>query len=358
MSRIEQFNTLFKVPPAMRQYIELVVEQHEIDLILAMKGETLIMAEIGRRMNWSAEEAETYLARAYERHVVTKIVAEKPVGYVFDYVDPEGQEVQWAPAKFYDRLDPLTMQENWADIPEETRKEISEWWLQGYVDKVTPIIEEIKKDPEAYFQIKQKDFLLLDEALEQVEAAEFHVVLNCDCRSSELACNHMREGCIRFDDGARYTIERGLGRVVSKEECKQVVIETDRDGLMHIGARGWREHGLFGFCNCCTCCCFPLRSSVRLQSQKKYPRVHFLAERDLATCTQCGVCAKRCPFDAFHRDGSTIEVKGKKRKNVAFDPEKCFGCGLCANACPVDAIRMEPLGEKRGSELCETRPGG
>jgi formate hydrogenlyase subunit 6/NADH:ubiquinone oxidoreductase subunit I len=82
---------------------------------------------------------------------------------------------------------------------------------------------------------------------------------------------------------------------------------------------------------------------VRLQSQKKYPRVHFLAERDLTTCIQCGICAKRCPFDAFHHDGSTIEVKGKKRKNVDFDPEQCFGCGLCATACPVDAIRMRSI---------------
>lgn len=327
----------------MRQYIELVIEPHEIDLIIAMNGETLEQEEIARRMGWTAAEAGSQLTRAYERHVITKIVAEKPVNYVFDYVEQEGRTVRWAPAKFYDRLDPLTMQENWTDIPEEVRKEISEWWLQGYLDKVTPIIEEIKKDPEAYFQIKQKDFLLLDEALEQVEAAEFHVVLNCDCRSSELACNHMREGCIRFDDGARYTIERGLGRVVSKEECKQIVIETDRDGLMHIGGKSWREHGLFGFCNCCTCCCFPLRASMRLASQKKYPRVHYRAERDLEKCIQCGICARRCPFGAFHHDGSRVKVKGKERKAVGFDPEKCYGCGLCATACPSDAIAMKPL---------------
>jgi len=344
MTKIERFNILFKVPPAMRQYIELVVEPHEVDLILAMDRETLDSAEISRRMGWTAEEATTLLTRAYQRHVVTKVVAEKPVNYVFDYVEQQGREVRWAPAKFYDRLDPLTMQENWTDIPEEVRREISEWWLQGYLEKVTPIIEEIKKDPDAYFQIKQKDFLLLEEALEQVEAAEFHVVLNCDCRSSEMACNHMREGCIRFDDGARYTIERGLGRVVSKEECKQVVIATDRDGLMHIGGRSWREHGLFGFCNCCSCCCFPLRASERLGSAKKYPRVHYRAERDMAGCIQCGVCVGRCPFQAFHHDGGRVEIKGKSRRRVAFDPERCYGCGLCATACPVDVIRMRPLG--------------
>lgn len=341
--KIARFNTLFKVPKAMQEYIQLVVQPVEMDLILAMNGETLAVSEVARRMGWSVAETEQFLITAYERHVVTKIIGDKPVGYVFDYIDPQDHEIRYAPAKFYDRLDPVTMQENWTDIPETVRKEISEWWLNGYIEKVQPIIEEIKKDQNAYFKIKQKDFLLLSEALEQVEAAEFHVVLNCDCRSSELACNHMREGCIRFDDGARYTIERGLGRVVSKEECKEVVINTDRDGLMHIGGKSWREHGLFGFCNCCTCCCFPLRTSKKLGSEKIYPRVHYQAERALETCIHCGICTKRCPFQAFYRDGERIEVNGKLRKRVSFDAQKCFGCGLCATACPAEAIRMKPL---------------
>lgn len=342
-TKIDRFNELFKVPTAMRQYIHLVVQPLEMDLILAMNGETLAVAEVAERMGWTAADAARFLLRAYERHIVTKIIGDHAVGYVFDYVDPQDLQIRYAPAKFYDRLDPVTMQENWTDIPESVRKEISEWWLSGYIEKVQPIIEEIKKDPEAHFKIKQKDFLLLDEALAQVEAAEFHVVVNCDCRSSELACNHMREGCIRFDDGARYTIERGLGRVVSKEECKEVVINTDRDGLMHIGGRSWEKNGLFGFCNCCTCCCFPLRASQRLSSQKVYPRVHYRAERDLELCIHCGICTKRCPFQAFYRDGERIEVKGKMRKQVGFDPEKCYGCGLCASACPSGAIKMKPL---------------
>lgn len=341
--KIDRFNALFKVPKAMQEYIHLVVQPVEMDLILSMNDETLSVPEVAGRMSWSVEEAEKFLTTAYERHVVTKIIGDKPVGYVFDYVDQKDIEVRYAPAKFYDRLDPVTMQENWTDIPEEVRKEISEWWLNGYIEKVQPIIEQIKEDPNAYFQIKQKDFLLLSEALEQVEIAEFHVVLNCDCRSSEMACKHMREGCIRLDDGARYTIERGLGRIVTKEECKEVVINTDRDGLMHIGGKNWHKHGLFGFCNCCTCCCFPLRASRRLNSEKNYPRVHFQAVRDMNFCIMCGICAKRCPFEAFYRDGTRIEVNGKIRKQVSFDAEKCYGCGLCSTACPTNAIWMEPI---------------
>ncbi len=342
MTRIEAFNELFQVPPAMRRYIELVIEPGEIDLILAMNGETLDAAEVGKRLGLDPEAAETFLLRAYRRHVVSKVVDGKTVNYVFDYVEEKNRKLRFAPARFYDRLDPVTTEENWTDIPEDVRKEISQWWLDNYVEKVKPVVEKIKENPDAHFQIKQTDFLLLEEALAQVEAANFHVVLNCDCRSAELACNHMRESCIRFDDGARYTIERGLGRVVSKEECKEIVINTDRDGLMHIGATSRPGEALFGFCNCCTCCCFPLRAAELLQSQKTYPRTHFVAQRNLDTCVHCGLCTKRCPFSAFRHDGQKIEIEGKKRRRVIFDAEACRGCGLCATACPVSAIEMKP----------------
>lgn len=348
---IDLFNRLFQVPLAMQQYIQLVVTPVEMELIIAMNGDTFSSSGIAEKMGWSSvKETEAFLDQAYKRHVIAKVVGDKKMNYVFDYVDQPDAQIFYTPARFYDRLDPVTMQENWTDIPEHVRKEISEWWLDGYVEKVRPIIEEIKKDPDAYFQIKQKDFLLLEEALEQVDNAEIHAVLNCDCRSSELACNHMREGCIRFDDGARYTIERGLGRVVTKEECKEVVINTDRDGLMHIGAKGWKEHGLFGFCNCCTCCCFPLRTSVKLDSKKIYPRVHYQAKQDLDTCIHCGLCAKRCPFEAFYKAEEQIEVKNKMRKRVLFDSAKCYGCGLCATACPTLSITMIPLAAAAGKQ--------
>ena len=38
------------------------------------------------------------------------------------------------------------------------------------MEKIAPVVARIKRDPDAYQQIKQKDFLLLDEALAQVEA--------------------------------------------------------------------------------------------------------------------------------------------------------------------------------------------
>jgi NAD-dependent dihydropyrimidine dehydrogenase PreA subunit len=345
MEKIDRFIALFEIPPAIAPHVTVFAEPEEIDLIVSMDGKTLSAAEVSRLLDIPRDRAEALLERAYRRHFVHREVQGKKVGYIFDYVDTADKPVRYIPARFYDRLDELAMYGNWDAIPAEIREEITGWWLNEYAKKIAPVVANIKKDPDAYQQIKQKDFLLLEEALAQVEAAEFHAVVNCDCRSSTQGCSRMVESCIRLDDGARYTVERGLGRPVTKDECKGILLATDRDGLMHIGTRQWQGHGLFGFCNCCTCCCFPLRASSILNSDRVYPRVHHLARRDETTCTHCGLCIKRCQFGAFYHDGSRVRIKGKTRKTVVFDALKCYGCGICMTGCPKGCIDMTPVAE-------------
>ncbi len=53
-----------------------------------------------------------------------------------------------------------------------------------------------------------------------------------------------------------------------------------------------------------------------------------LAEIDQAGCTQCGMCADVCRFDAIP------VIDGK----YVVDPLSCEGCGYCARVCPVKVI--------------------
>ena len=247
-------------------------------------------------------------------------------------------------ASFSERLDPLSMYENWREVPADARAAVVQWQFEEFVKTWRPEVEALLLDPDKRTDIPNRDVLLLEEALAMVDAASEYVVVPCDCRSIVMACDRPRETCIRLDEDARKTLERGHGRRLTQDEMREVVIEANKAGLMASGDRSWREHGgPSGFCNCCACDCYPFRAGERLGVQQRWPRSHYIAERDMAKCGQCGKCVRRCHFDAFYHDGTKTLVDGKHRKTVQFDPLKCWGCGLCATTCPEDAITMANL---------------
>lgn len=329
MSLLERFAEIFEMPPAMLPYAHFVVDDREMELVVGLDGQAMTVAQVAEMMRIPPEETEALLTRAYHRDVVEK--------------ETEDGVTTYRAGTFYRRLDPLAMYENWGDVPAEARNAVIEWQLEEFINLWLPVVEEIKKDPDAYYKIPNRDVLLLDEALEMVEAATEHVVVPCDCRSIVMACKRPVETCIRLDEGARLTLEHGQGRRITKEKCKKIVINADKKGLMHTGRKAWREHELFGFCNCCACDCYPIRAGMALRMHKQWPRSHYVAAPDWSACVHCGACVKRCHFGAFHHDGSTVEINGKTRQRVQFEPAKCWGCGLCRNTCVWGAIVMEGL---------------
>ena len=62
-----------------------------------------------------------------------------------------------------------------------------------------------------------------------------------------------------------------------------------------------------------------------------------IANVDHSLCTQCGICAATCQFDAITQDGT-----GK----IIIESD-CEGCAACAHVCPTDAITMV---ERKGGE--------
>ena len=339
-SEVREFASLFQLPPAMLPYVDSLVSEQEMALVLGLGRESMTVTEVARMMDLPRKEADQLLHRAFCREVVTKRTE-------------EGVDL-YAAGTFYARMDVLAMFESkvWSEIPAEARRELEEWQLQEYIDLWMPMLEQIQQDPDVFTGIKNRDILLLDEALELVEAATDHVITRCDCRAIiNVDDDPISEVCVRLNDGARMTVERGQGRRISKEEMKALVIETDRSGLIHAGLRDYRGHEdqLFGFCNCNADYCYPVRAGKKLGMPKAYPRSHHVAEYDEELCIQCRICTERCQFGAIYSNNDAVvgsQASGSDR--IHFDPENCWGCGLCATACPQGAIVMRPLVSSEG----------
>ena len=77
------------------------------------------------------------------------------------------------------------------------------------------------------------------------------------------------------------------------------------------------------------------RAAARLQSAATIDRTRqYRAEIDPMICTECGVCAKMCIYDAARPNPSG---------GYAVD-DRCAGCGLCAQLCPSGAISVREVG--------------
>ena len=331
MNEFDEFVKLFGVWEEAQPYLHMIVDQREMALILRMRGRTLPVDEIADLLGTSRDQADRFLRRCYSRCIVDKTV--------------EGEVTKYAPSDFYARLGHFAKFEDWDDIPEEDRRTINRRYLDAFIARHRSNVERKMQGLRPENSVPNDTVLLVSEVEEMLDAATHIVVQPCDCRRLGQNCDRPVETCIWLDEGALEALDRGYGRRLSKEEAKELVRWADRKGLMHTGDSEWQTRGLHAICNCCACDCYPFRAAQELGSKGVWPRSRYVAAYDRERCTLCGACVKRCQFGAFWHDGMTVELDGKERPNVQFDPQACWGCGLCANTCPAEAIVMEPLDE-------------
>jgi ferredoxin len=329
MSIQNEFFTLFNVWPVAQPYIAMLVEEQEMQLIVAMQGQAVTPERAARLLGMTPAQASEMLKRSYARCIVNKTV--------------ENGTTLYTPANFGERLDHFAKYENWDDIPADDRETINRCFLDEFIAKHRPNVERKMRGLSAENALPNDTVMLLSEIEAMIDAATHIVVQPCDCRRLGQNCNLPVETCIWMDDGALASLDRGHGRRLTKEEAKDLVRRADKKGLMHTADSEWQSRGLHAICNCCACDCYPFRAAQELGSKGVWPKSRYIAAYNPELCTLCGACVKRCHFDAFYHNDSTVEIEGRLKKNVLFDPEKCWGCGLCANTCPTEAIAMEGL---------------
>ena len=103
--------------------------------------------------------------------------------------------------------------------------------------------------------------LTTDEAEAIVDAAEGVAVGPCTCRSVFRNCDNPIEVELLLGPTRHIFMEHMPhdSREISKEEAREILRDCHRRGLIHtvIKCRG----DYYAICNCCSCCCVPLRMS-------------------------------------------------------------------------------------------------
>jgi ferredoxin len=160
-------------------------------------------------------------------------------------------------------------------------------------------------------------------------------VTPCTCRKTAKRCNHPLEACLQLNRGAEYSIKRGTGRKISREEAMKIIDECEKAGLVHMGEN---KAGLGTvICNCCDCCCEMLVPVIKSGHKSLLSPSRYRAVVDMKACNLCGVCADRCKFEAFVLSGQDKDQK------LEFREEHCVGCGLCMVECAPVAITLTEI---------------
>ncbi len=189
--------------------------------------------------------------------------------------------------------------------------------------RVIPVEEDIKSG-----NIDVYPYEVLSEYIEKTE----HIaVATCYCRHHAKLlgdeCDKSMENCLSFGPAGKFVADRGFGRLISKEEAKEILDTAEKEGLIHCSSNT-TEYIDF-ICNCCDCHC-GIVQSLKEQMRNIGGASNFVVQVNEDNCSLCEECVDRCPMDAFEMKDDTACV----------DPDMCVGCGLCVSTCDEDALSM------------------
>ena len=182
---------------------------------------------------------------------------------------------------------------------------------------------------------------------EVVKNSDAFAVAHCPCRVAHgltgEGCDHPNDVCLKFNETARFLIEKGFAREITREEALDIIQRSEEAGLVHFVDNAGEK--IQTNCNCCGCACW----TVAPIKKRAIPRdlimaTYFLRETDEEECIGCGQCAEICPVEAVMMEEDIPVV----------DLDWCIGCGVCVKKCPTGAINMVLRSDRTGNLPAKT----
>jgi ferredoxin len=318
---LKELGLSVNAPELILPWLDRFYEPVEIKIIAAIHQEPIDEEALQRAMDLSSDAVQ----RLYTRGVLCK-----------------NEQGKLIPADFHARYDIWATFEGFKDIPDKIREGLNRWELDHYINSHRAQVSQLKKTGKPDPSVVTPRYLLLHEAFEVLDQVERVYLWPCNCRSMINGCSKPVYTCLRFDNS------QGQGFEISRNRAKDIVGRANKKGLMQSGELGWDTQGnLMGaLCNCCPDCCFPHLLAKQTNAEKIWPLSRYIARWHEQNCSSCGLCAKRCPFQAFTHDKKKHDKKkAAKSERLEFRKDLCRGCGLCAVTCPAKAIEMEKINE-------------
>ncbi|MFX1309750.1 MAG: ATP-binding protein [Promethearchaeota archaeon] len=211
-------------------------------------------------------------------------------------------------------------------------------------DRTVPILDKNVSDKEIQISINKEidapeEYVIPTQEVEEiVNKFEDIAVGYCFCRhhkdllGNSCKTTELRENCFTFGKSARYCVEQGFARIVSKQEALKILKESEKDGLVHKAFHpGLKiDKDETSICNCCKCCCGTLEW-WRMGVTAMINSTNYLCHIDKDKCIGCGTCVEKCPVEA---------IEGDDNNKAECNQELCIGCGVCAHFCPENAISL------------------
>ncbi len=304
------------------ELFRMIVNEAEARLLMAMPGTP---DELAEKIKRPLDEVMNMCQALYHKGVAFKTYKGGVVGYKMcrDMIQFHDATILWpeAPRAYLD-LWQRFMEEEWPGFAR-----LAEQFFPKAFTRVIPVAQAVDAGSHRVLDV--------DSANKIIENANTLAVTRCTCRLIAHKCDMPLEVCIQVDNAAKYTIDRGSGREVSKDEALNLLRLSEEKGLVHVTMN--RAHAGHFICNCCSCCCQALPLVIS-EGLKILDPSRFQAEINQELCSGCETCLDRCCFRAIERvtldNGNTVmQVIG----------EKCMGCGLCQVTCPEDAISLKEV---------------
>ena len=181
-----------------------------------------------------------------------------------------------------------------------------------------------------------------DQVQTYIDQNEYISATACFCRHAAVLRDEDNHGmpndvCMQFGPAAQFSADRLGGKLLTKEEARDVIKRSEEAGLIHMSQNS--AEGVGFICNCDRWHCGIVKTALSMSKPGVYFNSGFDPVFDPDRCIACETCIDRCPPEALTMGKDDLPI-------VDFD--LCFGCAVCATGCEDDAISMVNKPDFRG----------